>query len=245
MKTILTTLIAITIALASSQAQTPTPTPAPTPWPAGPNFTVTWDASVGATSYTVGSGTVSKTYPTTVTTSSVSKSFTNIPDGKLYIAVKAKNSAGQESAYSSEIIVMVSSAPLPPGNLRVSDSGLVNISTRALVADKDNVMISGFILAGKQTVAVRALGPSLGSAGLAGALTETNLELHDKDGALLRSNNGWESGPDAQALRDNKIQPTSSKESALIASLAPGSYTAIVAGKPNPGIGLVEVYQLP
>ncbi|MBA3833727.1 MAG: hypothetical protein H0X34_17905 [Chthoniobacterales bacterium] len=242
MKTILTTLIAITIAAASSQAQTPTPTP--TPWPAGPNFTVTWDASVGATSYTVGSGTVSKTYPTTVTSSTVSQSFTNVPAGKLYIAVKAKNNAGQESAYSSEISVMVTTAPLPPGNLRVTDSGLVNISTRGLVADGDNVMIGGFILTQPERVAVRAIGPSLGAAGVKGALTEANIDLLDRQGTVLRSNHGWETGPDAQALRDAAIAPTSSKESALIASLSPGNYTAIVSGAPVPGVGLVEVYKL-
>ena len=128
-------------------------------------------------------------------------------------------------------------------------SELANISTRGFVDTGDNVMIGGFIVGPtgveNATVVVRAIGPSLESAGVTGALQDPTLELHDSDGAIIASNDNWMDSPDKQTIIDDNLAPTNDKESALLATLAPGAYTAIVRGAlDTTGVGLVEVYNL-
>ena len=113
-------------------------------------------------------------------------------------------------------------------------------------------MIGGFIIGsstGNTRVIVRALGPSLGNAGVPGALQDPTLELHDGSGTLVSANDNWKIRPDGisqQAeIEATTIPPTNDLESALVATLVPGNYTAIVQGKNNTtGVGLVEVYNL-
>jgi glucose/arabinose dehydrogenase len=123
----------------------------------------------------------------------------------------------------------------------------VNISSRGRVQTGDNVMIAGFIVGGNQfrNVIVRALGPSLTSKGIAGALANPALELHNSSGALIATNDNWRSNQEA-AINATGIPPTNDNESAIVRTLAPGKYTAIVRGVNNStGVALVEVYQLP
>lgn len=123
---------------------------------------------------------------------------------------------------------------------------LQNISTRLKVGSGANVMIGGFILTGTQSkkVIVRAIGPSLADAGVTGALADPMLELHDHNGAIIASNDDWKI-PDQAIIQATGIPPTDDHESAIVATLAPNSYTAIVRGKNNTaGIALVEVYDL-
>lgn len=120
-----------------------------------------------------------------------------------------------------------------------------NISTRGQVLGGDNVLIGGTIIGGTdpKTVVVRAIGPSLGAFGITNPLSDPTLELHDSDGAIVQSNDDWEQGPDAQAITDQGLAPSNAKESALLATLNPGAYTAIVQGVGGvTGVGLVEVY---
>ncbi len=122
-----------------------------------------------------------------------------------------------------------------------------NISTRGQVLGGDNVLIGGFIVGGMEMkpVVVRALGPSLGAAGVANALTNPRLELHDGNGTLLQANDDWGNGPNAQEIAAEGFAPTNAKESALQATLNPGNYTAIVNGVNGAtGIGLVEIYDM-
>ncbi|MDQ6809085.1 MAG: hypothetical protein M3Z64_06620 [Verrucomicrobiota bacterium] len=126
---------------------------------------------------------------------------------------------------------------------------LGNISTRGRVQTGDEVMIGGFIIGGEAPakVLVRAIGPSLstGNAPVAGALADPVLELHDSDGNLMATNDNWHDGVQAQEISDTTIAPSDSKESAIVASLNPGNYTAIVRGVSNStGVALVEVYKL-
>ncbi|HEY1583013.1 MAG TPA: putative Ig domain-containing protein [Chthoniobacterales bacterium] len=132
---------------------------------------------------------------------------------------------------------------------QASASTLANISTRGLVETGDDVMIGGFIVGGggggASTVVVRAIGPSLTSFGVANALQNPMLELHDSSGALVAANDDWMDGPDHQTISDDGLAPTDAKESALLGTLAPGAYTAIVSGVGGTsGIGLVESYNL-
>jgi CSLREA domain-containing protein len=121
---------------------------------------------------------------------------------------------------------------------------LANISTRALVQTGNNVLIGGFIITGTQnkSVLLRAIGPSLT---LGGKLMNPTLELHNSSGALIASNDNWGSASNHQAIADTGAAPTNALESAILRSLAPGSYTAIVRGVGNTtGIALVEGYDL-
>ena len=127
-----------------------------------------------------------------------------------------------------------------------SDSKLANLSTRGNVGAGVNVMIGGFIVGGDQptNVVVRAIGPSLANYGVAGALTDPMLELHDGNGALLARNDDWLTDQEQQ-LTGFRLAPTDEHESAMLLSLQPGAYTAIVRGKNDgTGIALVEVYNL-
>ena len=122
---------------------------------------------------------------------------------------------------------------------------LANISSRGFVETGDNVMIGGFIAGNQATpVIVRAIGPSLTQFGIANALADPTLELHDGNGAMIAFNNDWRDNAEA-AIEGTGIAPTNDKESAILTTLAPGSYTAIVRGlNDTTGVGLVEVYHL-
>jgi uncharacterized protein (DUF1800 family) len=125
----------------------------------------------------------------------------------------------------------------------LATSSAVNISTRAQVGTSDNVVIAGFIVtgSGQKTVIIRALGPSLP---LPGVLADPILELHDGTGALVATNDNWRTSQQSEIIATG-LSPGNDKESAVLATLNPGAYTAIVRGANNgTGIGLVEVYDL-
>jgi hypothetical protein len=125
---------------------------------------------------------------------------------------------------------------------------LANISTRGFVDVNDNVMIAGLIVgpngAPDIKVLVRALGPTLGDFGVAGALADPTLDLVNSNGGVIRSNNNWKSSQQTE-IEASQLAPGHDEEAALIASLAPGAYTAIVRGNSQTtGVGLVEVYNV-
>lgn len=126
-----------------------------------------------------------------------------------------------------------------------ADSTLANISTRGFVDTGDNVMIGGVIVRDTNTkVLVRAIGPELTTAGVMGALADPTLELHNADGSILASNDDWKDTQQT-AITATKLAPKDSKESAILATLPAGSYTAIVKGKNNTtGVALVEAYNV-
>jgi T5SS/PEP-CTERM-associated repeat protein len=134
---------------------------------------------------------------------------------------------------------------------QAANSKLGNISTRGFVNSGDNVLIGGFITGnGLTKVMVRAIGPSLGAFGVANPLQDPTLELHDGNGATIRSNDNWKTREDGTSQRSDieatTIPPTNDLESALVQTLSPGNYTAVVRGKDNTtGIAVVEVYNLP
>ncbi|MGH7937286.1 MAG: choice-of-anchor Q domain-containing protein, partial [Chthoniobacterales bacterium] len=128
--------------------------------------------------------------------------------------------------------------------LRVIAPTLGNISTRLFAGTGDNVLIGGFIVTGTQPkkVILRAIGPSLA---VPGAMADPTLELHDSTRAVIAANDNWQDSPDKQAIIDSTIPPTNNKESAIVATLDPGSYTAVVQGaNGGTGVALVEIYDL-
>jgi hypothetical protein len=125
-----------------------------------------------------------------------------------------------------------------------------NLSTRGIVEAGDNVLIGGFIITGNddKQVVLRAIGPSLASHDVTGALADPTLELHDADGAIIATNDNWmdNSEADQTFLTENNLAPDDPAESAIVATLAPGEYTTIVRSTEadKSGVALVEVYDL-
>ena len=137
-----------------------------------------------------------------------------------------------------------------------NNAKLANISTRGFVDSGDNVMIGGFIVGGGSVggvsrVLVRAIGPSLAAAGVPGALNDPTLTLYDNNGLVVAANDNWKTNDQTSQSQEAVIRatgapPANDLESAIVETLVPGAYTAIVRGRDNAtGVGLVEVYTLP
>ena len=123
---------------------------------------------------------------------------------------------------------------------------MLNASTRAVVGTGNAVLIGGFIINGTvpMQIVVRGMGPSLAGPQVPGPLQDPILELYDGSAALVALNDDWQDSPsDAASIQGAGLAPANSAESALIRTLQPGSYTAVLRGKNNTtGTGLVEVY---
>jgi hypothetical protein len=148
-------------------------------------------------------------------------------------------------------VALVEVYDLSPG----ARSSLGNISTRSFVQTGEHVMIGGFIVqgTGPKRVIIRAIGPELTQHGITNVLADPRLELHNGTGALIGSNDNWQTTILGGIITSNQVSdiqnsgrsPTAVSESAIIADLQPGNYTAIVRGVSNTtGVGLVEVYDL-
>jgi uncharacterized delta-60 repeat protein len=123
-----------------------------------------------------------------------------------------------------------------------------NLSGRGFVGTGNDVLIGGIIVrsptGNMQRVLVRALGPSLASGGVASPLANPMLSLRDANGNVIASNDNWQDSQQADIAATGKAPP-STKESAILALLPPGNYTAIVTGKNGTtGVGLIEFYSL-
>ncbi|HEV2806662.1 MAG TPA: right-handed parallel beta-helix repeat-containing protein [Chthoniobacterales bacterium] len=129
-------------------------------------------------------------------------------------------------------------------NGTVSKNRLANISTRAQCLANDNVLIAGFIITGQDNkkLILRAIGPSLaGSTHLA----NPTLQLYDGAGQPIGFNDDWGDAPNQQEIIGSTLAPTDKRESAILTTLAPGAYTAVVRGAgTSTGIAVVEAYDL-
>ena len=156
--------------------------------------------------------------------------------------LSADDISGAQSMYAAP-----GPTPTPTPAPSPSGSHFANISTRMDVGTGNNVMIAGFIVSGSQskTIIVRALGRTLGSYGVANALNDPMLELHNSSGATIATNDDWQTGSQASQISSSGYAPTNSNEPALIATLPAGAYTAIVRGyNSSTGVALVEMYAL-
>ncbi|MEP6975376.1 MAG: DVUA0089 family protein [Spartobacteria bacterium] len=133
---------------------------------------------------------------------------------------------------------------LEKANFPVVGPQALNLSTRGLVGSGDDSLIGGFIVEGTEskTIVLRALGPSLG---LAGTVADPVITIYDSTGALVATNDDWQSDPGAALIEASGLAPGDPSESASHQNLSPGSYTVVVTGKDaTAGIGLVEAYDL-
>ena len=177
------------------------------------------------------------------------------PSNSLESAIIATLSPGSYTA-----IVQGVNGGTGVGSVEVYDLGatsaslLANISTRGFVQTGGNVMIGGFIVVTQPTrVIIRAIGPSLSQFGVPDALANPQLELHDAT-SLIAQNDDWQTtqlggiitSDQVAEIQNSQLAPSNAAEAAIIATLAPGSYTAIVSGvNSTTGNALVEVYSLP
>jgi hypothetical protein len=155
------------------------------------------------------------------------------PAGTRTASATATDPEGNTSEFSRSLSIAGTPAPQ-----------LLNISTRARVQTENNVLIGGFIITGAdpKKVLIRGIGPSLSSL-FNGALADPVLELFQGN-TRLASNDNWK---DTQQLEIEAtgISPSNDLESAIVRTLAPGAYTAVVQGRNSAtGIGLVEVYDV-
>ena len=125
---------------------------------------------------------------------------------------------------------------------------LANISTRMQVLTGNDVMIAGFIIGGSanKTVVVRARGPSLVPFGIANALANPTLRLvRSSDQATLATNDNWQDAANQAQVTSSGFAPSNALESAIMMTLAPGAYSAVVSGVSNgTGVGIVEVFEV-
>jgi len=151
--------------------------------------------------------------------------------------------------------------PTPtPTPTATATPGLVgNVSTRLPVGTGDNALIEGFIVEGPagstKKIIVRAIGPSLTPFGIPDALANPTLEIHDasSNNATVATNDDWKTtqvgtlitGDQSAEIASSGVPPSNDLESAIIADLAPGSYTAVVRGAGDTvGTGVVDAYDL-
>ncbi|MEY2551422.1 MAG: hypothetical protein QOG12_1566, partial [Verrucomicrobiota bacterium] len=163
-------------------------------------------------------------------------------------SVNATPSPGATSSPTATASASASPSATPSVSPKKSGGRALNISTRLKVETGDNAMIGGFIVTGNapKKLLVRAIGPSLSQVGISGALSDPVLELHGDGGTLLTANDNWKDDPvAAEAIRQSGAAPQNERESAVVVTLAPGSYTAVVSGKNGAtGTGLIEIYDL-
>ena len=131
-----------------------------------------------------------------------------------------------------------------------ASAALANLSSRGFVGTADNVLIGGVIVGpvgspANANVLIRSLGPSLSSFGVAGALPDPTIKLVNQNGTQIQANDNWRSNEAAIQAQAPTLAPSRDEEPALIATLAPGQYTAIVEGKGATGVATVEAYALP
>jgi probable HAF family extracellular repeat protein len=228
------------VVLTPTTAPSPTPTPVPTPTPtATPTAT---PAPVATPTPTPSPTPVTTPTPTPTPTPSSTPVTTPTP------TVAPTSTPTPIPSPSATPSVSPTPTPSPSATATpVPASQPLNIATRGRVESGDNAMIGGFIITGNagKKVIIRAIGPSLQSS-LPDALTDPVLELRGADGSLIRQNDNWkEDASQASELQANNVAPTHDLESAIVATLAPGNYTAAVSGKDGgTGVGLVEVYDL-
>ena len=126
---------------------------------------------------------------------------------------------------------------------------LLNIAGRARVQPDERALIGGFIVGGAHPIRVimRGIGTSLKSDGssLGGRLQNPALELRGGSGELIIENDDWRASPQADQIRSTGLAPREDKEAAIVATLDPGAYTAVLRGAgETQGIGVIEIYDL-
>jgi probable HAF family extracellular repeat protein len=200
----------------ATPAATPTPASTPVPTPTPPGASPTPTSTPGAT-------------PTPTSTQGATATPSAIPS----------TTPGGTPTPTTTPIFTPTPSPIPA-------TQALNLSTRMRVQTGDRVGIAGFIIAGTapKRVLVRVLGPSLSKFAVPNPLADPVLELHGPGSFSTITNDNWRQTQETE-IQATGLPPTHNLESAIVATLTPGSYTAVASGANNTsGVGLVEVYDL-
>jgi hypothetical protein len=150
--------------------------------------------------------------------------------------------------YGSTPLAVVAGTPPTGTVVSAPNARLGNISTRADVFTGSRVVIAGFVIGGStsKTIAIQASGPALTRAGIALPLTNPSITLvRSSDQSVVATNDNWTAAANASQVQDSGFAPTMSGEPAIVATLAPGAYTAIVSGDDGgTGPAVVGVFEL-
>ena len=218
--------------------QAPTAKLVATPTQGNPPMEVTFDASTSVdpdagdsvVSYTFsfGDGSPDITQPSPVI------KHTYKHGGGFFATLTVNDTHGTQSANVASVAIKVAAQ-------------ILNLSTRLRVQPGDNALIGGLIIRGAEPkqVIMRGIGPSLTANGnaLPGRLEDPVIELYNSAGVVIESNDDWKSNQ--AAVENTGIPPTNDKESAIVRTLDPGTYTVVMRGKNNTsGIGVVETYDI-
>lgn len=161
----------------------------------------------------------------------------------LYAINLTSGSATLVGAFPAAVIVSdLAIVPKEPAG------GIVNTSARGMVAPGEGALFTGFVVGGNATinVLVVARGPSLAQFGVATAISDTRVSVW-RGATQLDANDDWQANPRSAEITATTFAPGSPRESAVLLTLAPGAYTAVVsgAGTATTGVAMVEVYELP
>jgi PKD repeat protein len=164
-----------------------------------------------------------------VTQSSPTISHTYKHGGAFFATLTVKDSKGLQSANVASAEVKVSAQ-------------LLNLSTRLRVQPGDNALIGGFIIRGSEPkkVILRGVGPSLN---VPGKLDDPVIQLFNSANVNIAGNDDWKT--DQQNVESTGLAPSNDRESAIVITLDPGSYTVVMRGKNNSsGIGVVDMFDI-
>ena len=164
--------------------------------------------------------------------------------GTYVVTLTAANYGAAATSTMTIAVASASGGSVAPSN---SSDRLLNLSSRAQLPGSQ-VLIAGFVISGanSKTVLLRAVGPGLANFGVTSAMASPELELISSSGALMSQNNGWGGGSSLSAVFAQvgafALLPTSA-DAAILATLAPGSYTVHVYDPTaTGGVVLAEIY---
>lgn len=175
----------------------------------------------------------------------------SLPAGNYTMQVSG---AGQTSGVAlSEVYELSTASALP----------LKNLSARCFVGTGSQVAICGFVVEGNEPaqLLVRGVGPGLSAFNVSGPLAQPSVAVYDANSTVVASNTGWGTSVQAGASSVGATYrlatqadmaaagafslAAGSADSAMVITLPPGTYTAIVSGaNSSTGVALAEVYDL-
>lgn len=225
-----------TATLAASTIPTITTQPASASVTAGSSVTLIVGATAaGATTYqwskngTAISGATSASYTVASAQTTDAGSYT----------VAVTTSAGTTT--SNAATLTVNAAPTTPA--AANTARIVNLATRVQIGGSASVPILGFVTtgAGSKKLVMRAVGPGLSAFNLTGVADPTLALV--SNGATIASNDNWNSSDGAAMTAAGAFPLTpGSKDAAVVASVSPGSYSAVVGAGAGSGVALLEIY---
>jgi hypothetical protein len=182
------------------------------------------------------------------------RSISTLKVDEAHIGLQAMHSERVNKKWYDNVVIatqyvgpLASASPTPtPTPTPTAAAQFQNISSRLLIQTGNNVGIAGFVVGGTEAkkLLIRGLGPTLAQFNVTGVLQNPTLELHDGSGSLIMTNDNWKDTQQAE-ITATQLAPPADAESAILATLQPGSYTAIQRGAGGgTGVGLIEVYDV-